>query len=325
MRWSYRFGLRLGLDLVVAVVVLCVLFMALKPPAEAGVGAGDGEGVAFGSGVDIAVAVSQKNEIRIVHPTKGAHISGKTHIKLKVGQNIKKVFVFIDDKYFAAGPPYTIFWNSATVSNGPHRITVATATTALSSDALFLVSQSQTAQFFVHNPVAWPAGVPTPQAIPTLTPPGTNASAVTVSPGTNGVAGNATQNSTTGVISGTDDTAAFQTLINAHDLIVNAGGYVIAGQINIPSNRVIQCNSGVTFYQATNASSGNAHMFAIGWPPGGNTTNVSVSGCTFAGQDVPTGSNAGSYVPNYGNFNGQHSNFGAAFVVFGDGASRLPT
>ena len=109
MRWSYRFGLRRRLDLVVAVVVLCVLFMALEPRAEAGVGAGDGEGVAFGSGVDIVVAAGQKNEIRIVHPTKGAHISGKTHIKLKVGQNIKRLFVFIDDKYLTPGPPYTIF------------------------------------------------------------------------------------------------------------------------------------------------------------------------------------------------------------------------
>ena len=162
MRWSYRFGLRLGLDLVGAVVVLCVLFMALEPRAEAGVGAGDGEGVAFASGVDIAVAVGQKNEIRIVHPTKGAHISGATHIKLKVGQNIRKVFVFIDDKYFTSGPPYTFFWNSATVSNGPHRITVATATPALSSDALFLASQSQTAQFFVQNkPKATPTPIPT--------------------------------------------------------------------------------------------------------------------------------------------------------------------
>ena len=34
IRWSYRFGLRLGLDLVGAVVVLCVLFMALEPRAR---------------------------------------------------------------------------------------------------------------------------------------------------------------------------------------------------------------------------------------------------------------------------------------------------
>ena len=134
---SCRFGLRLGLDLMVAVVVLCGLFI---------------KAVAFGSDVDIAVAVSQKNEIKIVQPKKGAHISGKIHIKFKVGQNIKKVFVFIDDKYFASGPPYNILWNSATAPNGPHRITVVAATPAQTSNALFLASQSQgTTTFFVHN------------------------------------------------------------------------------------------------------------------------------------------------------------------------------
>ena len=172
MSWSYRFGVRPGLDLLVAVLVLCVPFMALEPRAEAGVG--DGEGVAFASGVDIAAAVGQKNEIRIVYPAKSAHISGKIHIKLKVGQKIKKVFVFIDDRYLASGPPYTIFWNSATVSNGPHRITVAAATPALSPDALFLASQSQTTKFFVHNkPTPTPTSTPTPTADPTpTTPPG---------------------------------------------------------------------------------------------------------------------------------------------------------
>jgi hypothetical protein len=156
MKRSCRFGLRLGLNLVVAVVLLCVLFMALEPHAEAGVGAGNGKVVAFGSAVDIAVAVSQKNKIRILRPTKGAHISGKTHIKFKVGQKIKRVFVFIDDKYFASGPPYLS--NSATVSNGLHRITVATATPAQTSNALFLVSQSQdTSQFFVHNRLTAPS------------------------------------------------------------------------------------------------------------------------------------------------------------------------
>ena len=290
MRWSYRFGLCLGLDLV---VVLCVLFMALEPRAEAGVGAGDGEGVAFGSGIDIAVAVAQKNEIRIVHPTKGARISGATHIKLKVGQSIKKVFVFIDDKYFASGPPYNIFWNSSTVSNGPHRITVATATPALSSAALFLASQSQTAQFFVHNPPAWPAGVPTPAAIPTLTPP---VNPITVGPGTNGVVGNATQNASTGVISGTDDTNAFQTLINSHDIIVQAGSYRIAGYLTPPNGRVIQCQPGATFYASNDSE---ATIVNLGWF-GGSPTNITISGCTFAGTDTPTGGTGN----NFGNSNG---------------------
>ncbi len=143
MNRSRRSGSRLGLDMVVAVIVLCGLFI---------------KAVAFGSGVEIPVAASQKNQIKIVKPKKGAHISGKIHIKFKVGQNIKKVFVFIDDKYFASGPPYKILWNSATAPNGPHRITVVAATPAQTSNALFQASQSQgTTTFFVQNSPTAPA------------------------------------------------------------------------------------------------------------------------------------------------------------------------
>ena len=292
MRWLYRFGVCLGLDLVIAVFVLCVLFMALEPRADAGVSAANGEGVAFGSDGDIAVARGQKNEVKIEQPKKGVHISGKIHIKLKVGQNIKRVFVFIDDKYFASGPPYNLVWNSATVSNGPHRITVAAATTALSPNALFQASQSQTAQFVVHNPLGWPAGVPTPNAIPTLTPP---VNPITVGPGTNGVVGNATQNMTTGVVSGTDDTAAFQTLLNSHDIIVQAGNYNIVTNIQPPSDRVIQCQPGAVFYCSTTDGS-HGPCFNLGYY-GSTVTRVSISGCTFAGTNVPVGSN--NYGANY--------------------------
>ena len=150
VRRSCLFGLRRGLDLVVAVVVLCVLFMALEPGAQANVGVGHSRGVVVGSHVDVAGKVGRKDEVEIVHPRGGAHISGATHIKLKVGKNIKKVLVLIDDKYIASGPPYTILWNSATVSNGPHRITIAATTPGLPSDAPSLVLR-RTAKFVVHN------------------------------------------------------------------------------------------------------------------------------------------------------------------------------
>ena len=162
---SYRFGLRLGLDLVVALVVLCVLFVAREPGAEAGAIAGDGEGVAVGFGVDVAAGLSNENELRILHPKNGEHLSGKTHIKLKVGQNIKNVAISIDGRYLASGPPYSIFWNSATVSNGPHQITIAAVTPALVSDAPVRVSPRKSRKFFVHN-----SSTPTPTPDPTATP-----------------------------------------------------------------------------------------------------------------------------------------------------------
>ena len=163
------FGRRFGMDLVAAAAMLCVLLMAFEPGAKADVGASDGKGVAFGSA---AVRTSQKYEARIVHPKGGAIISGATYIQLKARPNIKILSVFIDDQYFTSGPPYTIPWNSATVTNGRHRITIAAATPALSSSALSPDSQLrlQTVQFTVHNKHRLLQSSPTPTPDPTATP-----------------------------------------------------------------------------------------------------------------------------------------------------------
>jgi hypothetical protein len=162
------FGRRFGMDLVAAAAMLCVLLMAFEPAAKADVRAGDGKGVAFGSA---AVRTSQKYEARIVHPKGGAIISGATYIQLKARPNIKILSVFIDDQYFTSGPPYTIPWNSATVTNGRHRITIAAATPALGSNALSPNSQLrlQTVQFTVHNKHLLQSS-PTPTPDPTATP-----------------------------------------------------------------------------------------------------------------------------------------------------------
>ena len=181
---SYRFGLRLGLNLVVALVVLCVLFVAREPGAEAGAIAGDGEGVAVGFGVNAAAGLSSESELQILHPRDGEHLSGETHIKLKVGQSITNVAISIDGRYLASGPPYNILWNSSTVSNGPHRITIAAVTPALVSDAPVRLSPGKSRKFYVHNsstptptpdPTATPtpASTPSPNPTPTLTPPPT--------------------------------------------------------------------------------------------------------------------------------------------------------
>jgi hypothetical protein len=163
------FGRRFGMGLVVAAAMLCVLLMAFEPGVKADVGASDGKGVAFGSA---AVRTSQKYEARIVHPKGGAIVSGATYIQLKARPNIKILSVFIDDQYFTSGPPYTIPWNSATVTNGRHRITIAAATPALSSNALSPNSQLrlQTVQFTVHNKHRLLQGSPTPTPDPTATP-----------------------------------------------------------------------------------------------------------------------------------------------------------
>ena len=153
MTRSCLFGSRLGLDLVVAVVVFCVLFMALEPSAEA-----------------------QEYEARIVHPKSDTIISGATYIKLKVGPRFKNVSVFLDNKYLASGPPYSIFWDSSTASNGPHRITIVAASTALSPDAP-QIERTQSTRFRVRNrqraaatPTPDPTATPTPASTPSPDP-----------------------------------------------------------------------------------------------------------------------------------------------------------
>ena len=152
------------------------------------------------------------------------------------------------------------------------------------------------------DPVAWPAGVPTPQAIPTLTPPGTNASDVTVSPGTNGVVGNGTQNPSTGVISGTDDTAAFNNLLDSHDITVSAGGYVIAGAGHHPeqSSHQVPCRElrSINQLAGTLITCSRLAGLLAATPPTSASRVV-----RSRAQDTPTGANAGSYAPNYGNYN----------------------
>jgi hypothetical protein len=248
MRWLYRFGLCLGLDLLIAGFVLCVLFMALDPRA---------------------VAAGPKNEIRIVHPTKGAHISGKIHIRLEVGQNIKKVFVFIDDKYFASGPPHSIFWNSAKVSNGPHRITVAAAKPRISSNELFLASQSDTTDttnFSVHNK---PTATPTPTHLPSpapaplggITPP------TLVNPQN-------PRNYGADPTGTNDSTTAFQNALNAGDVLVPAGHFLITGHLYFPTNRHMQCT-------LSNGTSGVLQSFLV---------NTAMTGYQMIDMDVTTGS-----------------------------------
>jgi hypothetical protein len=162
---------------------------------------------------------------------------------------------------------------------------------------------------FQAPPSGLPANVPTPAPIPTPAPP--TIAVVTVFPGYSGVAsivGNATQNGTSGAISGTDDSTSFQTIANSHDLIVQAGNYRISHWIDLPSNRVIQCQPNAFFYMDDVAQ----HVLSIGWF-GGSPTNVTVNGCGFRGTNVPTGGN------NYGAVNLAVANFMVAVGGNGNG------
>jgi hypothetical protein len=142
------------------------------------------------------------------------------------------------------------------------------------------------------TPTPLPSGVPTPPAIPPT--PALN-NPTTVGPGTHGVVGN-------GV---TDDTAAWQVLLNNGDVIVEPGTYAIAGNLSIPTGRNISCQPGATFLDTQSKST---RMFQIGYSAG-SLGNASMVGCTLKGTDSPAGTN------NYANYQGGTSGYSVLFEI----------
>lgn len=114
--------------------------------------------------------------IAIVHPREYASVSGMTPITIRLTAPASTVRVYVDGKYLASGPPYTISWDSTRVSNGRHIITAEAILTAGSGDqrtssgpALILSANQRSVR--VKNRKL-PA---TPTPIPTVTPSATPA------------------------------------------------------------------------------------------------------------------------------------------------------
>jgi len=80
-----------------------------------------------------------------------------------------------------------------------------------------------------------------------------------------------------------DDTAAFQAAVNADDVLIPPGTYKISGQVMVPSNRNIQCQSLTTvLLNPQTHSGGNAIFVIIG------SQNWSISNCTLQGTNTST-------------------------------------
>ncbi|MBV8055295.1 MAG: hypothetical protein JO071_08665 [Deltaproteobacteria bacterium] len=78
----------------------------------------------------------------------------------------------------------------------------------------------------------------------------------------------------------TDSTAAFQAAINAGDVLVPAGTYLINGNVWVPNNRNIQCQNGAVLLTTlkTPTEGGILDYYNTGWG--------SVVGCTFRGTNT---------------------------------------
>jgi hypothetical protein len=189
-------------------------------------------------------------QVSIITPTAGSAVSGTVSFKFQLSSSVYWTQLWVDTK--AVGSGYNLIgWNSTSVANGTHLITVKAyakgATTALGQAQLNLVVQNS-------------SGEPPPST--TLVNP--------QNPRNYGAQGNGT----------TDDTAAFRSAISHGDLHVTAGTYLINGGVSVPNYRNVECDSGVTLYTTRHSSTDSGILQWI------NTGYGSVTGCNFKGSNT---------------------------------------
>jgi hypothetical protein len=104
--------------------------------------------------------------VAITSPANGATVSGMVTIKCSVSSKVAWINVSIDGHYWASSPPYTFSWNTTSVANGSHSISV----NAFNSRKSLLGSTSAT----VNVANATPTPTPTPTSPVTITSPTSN-------------------------------------------------------------------------------------------------------------------------------------------------------
>jgi hypothetical protein len=107
----------------------------------------------------------------ISSPAGNAAVSGSISIAVQVSSSVSWVNFYVDHVWIAASPPYSALWNSTSVSNGQHAISV----NAYASNGRLLATSSTnvrvTNKSATLNPTPTPAptSTPTPAATPIST------------------------------------------------------------------------------------------------------------------------------------------------------------
>lgn len=125
---------------------------------------------ATGSGIITASSFAQSSmqgsalKVGISSPASGATVSGIVPIVVQVSSSVQWVNFYVDGKYLASSPPYTYKWNSTTVANGSHILSVNAYSQFKWRVATVGVSVN------VRNGSATPTPTPGPSPTPTATP-----------------------------------------------------------------------------------------------------------------------------------------------------------
>jgi chitinase len=101
----------------------------------------DSSGIPIGSSsVTINVNNTTASAVTIKAPANGATVSGNVSIATQVTTGVSWTDVYIDGTYLTSSPPYSFTWNSASVADGSHTISV----TAFSSSGTVIGTSSTT-------------------------------------------------------------------------------------------------------------------------------------------------------------------------------------
>jgi hypothetical protein len=103
---------------------------------------------------------------KITSPLGGATVSGSISITAQISSSVSWVNYYIDNYWVASSPPYTQLWNSATVANGLHKISI----NAYNSSKVLIASSTITINVINRVPTPTPTSTPTPSPTTTPTP-----------------------------------------------------------------------------------------------------------------------------------------------------------
>jgi len=109
-------------------------------------------------------------QVKITSPSSGATVSGTVSIAVQYSAPVDWLNFYIDGTWIASSPPYTVAWNSTSVANGAHSISVNgynSSNALVASGAINVTVQNGVA------PTPTPTGAPTPTVRPTATPSST--------------------------------------------------------------------------------------------------------------------------------------------------------
>ena len=134
------------------------------------------------AGLNSALATSGAS-IKITSPARSSVVSGTVTIVTQEQAPISWMNAFVDQQWFVSdggAKPYSVQWNSTTVPNGQHTLTVIGYNDANQSIAQYsvIVSVANT----IHSPSPTPTIVPTPSKTPTATPTAASSPTATVAP-----------------------------------------------------------------------------------------------------------------------------------------------